>query len=63
MYPSMGLPGPTYNPVPPPVTVTQPIEPELNDDEKDAKIARLKRLFDQGLITKYQFDQGVQKYI
>jgi hypothetical protein len=54
--PAWGCRGPTYNPVPPPVTATQPIE-------RDAKIARLKRLFGQGLITKDQFDQGVLKFI
>ena len=44
----------------PPAAAQQPT-PELTDDEKDSKIARLKRLFDAGSITKEQYDSGVAK--
>lgn len=47
--------------LPPPAAAQQPA-PELTDDEKDRKIARLKRLFDAGSITIGQCDSGVDKY-
>ena len=40
---------PTRNLVPPPAAAQQPT-PELTDEGKDSKIARLRRLFDAGSI-------------